>query len=199
MDGAGGHRPAQEENRTGDGDNQDQGSQGIPMARRPGWRTLRRRVIAGTVARVVAGAVKRQHALVPGAGPHQMGKALGQFGEFRLPVLKGVDPVAGGQFVEKRAAGRDVFQSDRDNQFFLEHGGCQLLGDVARLGRIGGEQQHENLAVLQRLGGGEAPILASPNLGVVPGLDAFDLKLGVQQPRPARVRPPVADENLARH
>jgi hypothetical protein len=32
-----------------------------------------------------------------------MGKTLCQFGEFRLGVLEGIDPVAGGQFIERNA------------------------------------------------------------------------------------------------
>src|SRR6185295_4733780 len=42
-------------------------------------------------------------------------------------------------------------------------------------------------------------ILARADLRIVPGLDAFGPELAVQQPRPSLVRPPVADENFARH
>ena len=48
-------------------------------------------------------AFKWQHALIPRAGPHQMGQAFGQLGEPGLGVLIGIDPVARRQFVEKSA------------------------------------------------------------------------------------------------
>ena len=52
---------------------------------------------------------------------------------------------------------------------------------------------------LQRLGRGEAPILARADLRVIPGLDSFGPQLAVQQLRPGLILAPVADENLARH
>ena len=130
--------------------------------------------------------VEGQYAFVPRAGLDQMGKPLGQFRQLGFGILEGVDPVARRQFVEKGALGGDILQPDRNDQFFLEGRGGQFLGDIAGLGRIAGKQQHEDPAVFQRLGGGDAPVLARRDVGVIPGLDAFGPQLAVQQPRPGR-------------
>ena len=112
----------------------------------------------------------------------------------------GVDPVARRQLVEKSALGRDILQPHRNDQLLFQDRRRQFLGDVGGCGGIGGKQQHENLAVFQRLGGGDAPVLARAHMGVVPGFHAFGPQAGSCSSRAqACVRPPVTDEDFARH
>ncbi len=81
-------------------------------------------------------------------------------------------------------------QSDWDDQLFFSNTAAASSGDVAGLGGVGGKQQNENLAGFQRLQWRSGQVPPGPDMRVIPGPDAFGLKLGMQQPRPGLVRAP---------
>jgi hypothetical protein len=53
--------------------------------------------------------------------------------------------------------------------------------ELVGFGRVREKQHHKDAADLQRLSGCDPPILACPDLRVIPGLDTFGLKLALQQ------------------